>query len=222
MPGKSKVCPGVGGREVDEVILREFGLVFPEVVVYGLPKDPATFFAGEPGTEWEWQYRQLPPMSPGGADGAEGGKKEIALKMIYGKAGAGDLQGEEAGDEGGEGGDGQPQQLAFIRGWWLVVWTSALCSCSDWGTSYFHCWADVQGKDAGRAQGACAVSDEGARAKKLPMEVVDVEYQWDRRKLTFYFVAQGIPVDTTTGRHRDMMAGRVNIPWQKMFRVARG
>ncbi|KAF9261530.1 PSP1-domain-containing protein [Marasmius fiardii PR-910] len=28
------------------------------------------------------------------------------------------------------------------------------------------------------------------RAKKLPMEVVDAEYQWDRRKLTFYFVAE--------------------------------
>jgi cell fate regulator YaaT (PSP1 superfamily) len=27
------------------------------------------------------------------------------------------------------------------------------------------------------------------RQKKLPMEVVDAEYQWDRRKLTFYFVA---------------------------------
>jgi cell fate regulator YaaT (PSP1 superfamily) len=27
------------------------------------------------------------------------------------------------------------------------------------------------------------------RAKKLPMEIVDAEYQWDRRKLTFYFVA---------------------------------
>ncbi|KAF8330349.1 PSP1 C-terminal conserved region-domain-containing protein [Cantharellus anzutake] len=27
------------------------------------------------------------------------------------------------------------------------------------------------------------------RAKKLPMEVVDAEYQWDRRKLTFYFIA---------------------------------
>ncbi|KAH9075695.1 hypothetical protein EDB83DRAFT_2504756 [Lactarius deliciosus] len=25
--------------------------------------------------------------------------------------------------------------------------------------------------------------------KKLPMEVVDAEYQWDRRKLTFYFIA---------------------------------
>ncbi|KAJ7870781.1 hypothetical protein B0H14DRAFT_3439872 [Mycena olivaceomarginata] len=61
-------------------------------------------------------------MSPGGADGAEGGKKEIAPKMIYGKSGA--------------------------------------------------------GKDAGQAQGARAVPDEGARAKKLPMEVVDAEYQW--------------------------------------------
>ncbi|KAJ7710980.1 hypothetical protein B0H14DRAFT_3524800 [Mycena olivaceomarginata] len=120
-------------------------------------------------------------MSPGGADGAEGGKKEIAPKMIYGKAGA--------------------------------------------------------GKDAGRAQGARAVPDEGARTKKLPMEVVDAEYQWyvrfsfltpramiapvarpvhlDRRKLTLYFVAQGIPVDTTIGRHRDTTAGRVHIPWQK-------
>ncbi|ORY00477.1 PSP1-domain-containing protein, partial [Basidiobolus meristosporus CBS 931.73] len=28
------------------------------------------------------------------------------------------------------------------------------------------------------------------RQKKLPMEVVDAEYQWDRRKLTFYFVAE--------------------------------
>ncbi|KAF8642848.1 hypothetical protein AX16_009356 [Volvariella volvacea WC 439] len=28
------------------------------------------------------------------------------------------------------------------------------------------------------------------KAKKLPMEVVDAEYQWDRRKLTFYFVAE--------------------------------
>ncbi|KAG9050568.1 hypothetical protein FS837_004425 [Tulasnella sp. UAMH 9824] len=27
------------------------------------------------------------------------------------------------------------------------------------------------------------------RAKKLPMEVVEAEYQWDRRKLTFYFVS---------------------------------
>lgn len=27
------------------------------------------------------------------------------------------------------------------------------------------------------------------RQKKLPMEIVDAEYQWDRRKLTFYFVA---------------------------------
>ncbi|KAH9920308.1 PSP1 C-terminal conserved region-domain-containing protein [Fomitopsis serialis] len=28
------------------------------------------------------------------------------------------------------------------------------------------------------------------RQRKLPMEVVDAEYQWDRRKLTFYFVAE--------------------------------
>ncbi|KAI0252730.1 PSP1 C-terminal conserved region-domain-containing protein [Lactifluus subvellereus] len=28
------------------------------------------------------------------------------------------------------------------------------------------------------------------RQKKLPMEVIDAEYQWDRRKLTFYFVAE--------------------------------
>ncbi|KAI0294821.1 PSP1 C-terminal conserved region-domain-containing protein [Russula brevipes] len=28
------------------------------------------------------------------------------------------------------------------------------------------------------------------RQKKLPMDVVDAEYQWDRRKLTFYFVAE--------------------------------
>lgn len=28
------------------------------------------------------------------------------------------------------------------------------------------------------------------RQKNLPMEVVDAEYQWDRRKLTFYFIAE--------------------------------
>ncbi|EKM77055.1 hypothetical protein AGABI1DRAFT_108425 [Agaricus bisporus var. burnettii JB137-S8] len=28
------------------------------------------------------------------------------------------------------------------------------------------------------------------KAKKLPMEVIDAEYQWDRRKLTFYFIAE--------------------------------
>ncbi|KAI0757445.1 PSP1-domain-containing protein [Daedaleopsis nitida] len=28
------------------------------------------------------------------------------------------------------------------------------------------------------------------RQRKLPMEVVDAEYQWDRRKLTFYFIAE--------------------------------
>jgi hypothetical protein len=33
MPGKSKVCPGIGGREVGEVILWEFGLVCPDVIV---------------------------------------------------------------------------------------------------------------------------------------------------------------------------------------------
>ncbi|KAL5640553.1 hypothetical protein ACGC1H_001134 [Rhizoctonia solani] len=28
------------------------------------------------------------------------------------------------------------------------------------------------------------------RQKKLPMEVIDAEYQWDRRKLTFYYIAE--------------------------------
>ncbi|TCD68601.1 hypothetical protein EIP91_010392 [Steccherinum ochraceum] len=28
------------------------------------------------------------------------------------------------------------------------------------------------------------------KQRKLPMEVVDAEYQWDRRKLTFYFIAE--------------------------------
>lgn len=37
---------------------------------------------------------------------------------------------------------------------------------------------------------ALALCQNKVRAKKLPMEVVDAEYQWDRRKLTFYFVAE--------------------------------
>ncbi|KND02710.1 uncharacterized protein SPPG_01793 [Spizellomyces punctatus DAOM BR117] len=36
---------------------------------------------------------------------------------------------------------------------------------------------------------AMAVCQTKIRQKKLPMEIVDAEYQWDRRKLTFYFVA---------------------------------
>lgn len=36
---------------------------------------------------------------------------------------------------------------------------------------------------------AMAISQQKIRQKKLPMEIVDAEYQWDRRKLTLYFVA---------------------------------
>ncbi|KAI8049769.1 PSP1 C-terminal conserved region-domain-containing protein [Syncephalis plumigaleata] len=36
---------------------------------------------------------------------------------------------------------------------------------------------------------ALAVCQQKVLQRKLPMEVVDAEYQWDRRKLTFYFVA---------------------------------
>ncbi|KAJ7178647.1 PSP1 C-terminal conserved region-domain-containing protein [Mycena crocata] len=99
---------------------------------------------GEVEAFWAGQARfgptssgQSPPTSPGGA---EGGKKEIAPKMIYGKAGAGDAQ--------------------------LLV-------------------AKMQ--DELKALALCQTK---VRAKKLPMEVVDAEYQWDRRKLTFYFVAE--------------------------------
>ncbi|CAG8449917.1 3260_t:CDS:2, partial [Ambispora leptoticha] len=37
---------------------------------------------------------------------------------------------------------------------------------------------------------AMLVCQNKVRQKKLPMEVVDAEYQWDRRKLTFYFIAE--------------------------------
>ncbi|KAL7416781.1 PSP1 C-terminal conserved region-domain-containing protein [Mrakia frigida] len=36
---------------------------------------------------------------------------------------------------------------------------------------------------------ALALCQQKVKQKKLPMEVVDAEYQWDRRKLVFYFVA---------------------------------
>lgn len=36
---------------------------------------------------------------------------------------------------------------------------------------------------------AMALCQTKIRQRNLPMEVVDAEYQWDRRKLTFYFVA---------------------------------
>ena len=44
----------------------------------------------------------------------------------------------------------------------------------------------AKNQDEKKAVGVCQVR---IRQKKLPMEVVDAEYQWDRRKLTFYFVA---------------------------------
>ncbi|KAI5122695.1 hypothetical protein M0805_009748 [Coniferiporia weirii] len=37
---------------------------------------------------------------------------------------------------------------------------------------------------------ALALCQTKVRQKKLPMEVIDAEYQWDRRKLTFYFIAE--------------------------------
>ncbi|TPX39030.1 hypothetical protein SeMB42_g06506 [Synchytrium endobioticum] len=40
--------------------------------------------------------------------------------------------------------------------------------------------------DEAKAQALCQAK---IRQRKLPMEIVDAEYQWDRRKLTFYFVA---------------------------------
>ncbi|KAF6742893.1 PSP1 C-terminal conserved region-domain-containing protein [Ephemerocybe angulata] len=42
----------------------------------------------------------------------------------------------------------------------------------------------------GDEQKALQLCQSKVRAKKLPMEVIDAEYQWDRRKLTFYFVAE--------------------------------
>ncbi|KAF9452945.1 kinase-like protein [Macrolepiota fuliginosa MF-IS2] len=36
---------------------------------------------------------------------------------------------------------------------------------------------------------ALALCRSKVKAKKLPMEVIDAEYRWDRRKLTFYYVA---------------------------------
>ncbi|KAG2001918.1 hypothetical protein CC2G_004901 [Coprinopsis cinerea AmutBmut pab1-1] len=39
-------------------------------------------------------------------------------------------------------------------------------------------------------QKALQLCQSKVRAKKLPMEVIDAEYQWDRRKLTFYFIAE--------------------------------
>lgn len=37
---------------------------------------------------------------------------------------------------------------------------------------------------------AATVCQLKIRQRKMPMEIVDAEYQWDRRKLTFYFVAE--------------------------------
>ena len=39
-------------------------------------------------------------------------------------------------------------------------------------------------------QKALQLCQTKVRAKNLPMKVIDAEYQWDRRKLTFYFMAE--------------------------------
>jgi cell fate regulator YaaT (PSP1 superfamily) len=44
----------------------------------------------------------------------------------------------------------------------------------------------AKSQDEAKAMSVCQTK---IRQKNLPMEVVDSEYQWDRRKLTFYFVA---------------------------------
>ncbi len=43
-----------------------------------------------------------------------------------------------------------------------------------------------KGFDEMKANKTCQIK---IREKRLPMEIVDAEYQWDRRKLTFYFIA---------------------------------
>jgi len=55
----------------------------------------------------------------------------------------------------------------------------------------------AQGQDVQLAQAKIADEERAldlcrtkARQKKLPMEVIDAEFQWDRRKLTFYFIAE--------------------------------
>ncbi|KAJ1553589.1 hypothetical protein HK096_007266, partial [Nowakowskiella sp. JEL0078] len=44
----------------------------------------------------------------------------------------------------------------------------------------------AKSQDEAKAMGVC---QSKIRQRRLPMEVVDAEYQWDRKKLTFYFVA---------------------------------
>ncbi|KAI9498975.1 PSP1 C-terminal conserved region-domain-containing protein [Zychaea mexicana] len=39
-------------------------------------------------------------------------------------------------------------------------------------------------------QRALSMCQQKTKQRNLPMEVVDAEYQWDRRKLTFYFIAE--------------------------------
>ncbi|KAI8982576.1 PSP1 C-terminal conserved region-domain-containing protein [Pilobolus umbonatus] len=45
----------------------------------------------------------------------------------------------------------------------------------------------TKGQDENKALVMC---QQKTKQRKLPMEVVDAEYQWDRRKLTFYFEAE--------------------------------
>ncbi|KAI9325962.1 PSP1 C-terminal conserved region-domain-containing protein [Zopfochytrium polystomum] len=45
----------------------------------------------------------------------------------------------------------------------------------------------AKSQDEAKATSVCQAK---IRQRKLPMEIVDAEYQWDRRKLTFFFVAE--------------------------------
>jgi PSP1 C-terminal conserved region len=126
--------------------------------------------------------------SPGGAGGSGGaggaGKKEINPKMIYGKA--------------------QPQDTRCV----FVCFLDGAVDADGKGVCGILSLLVTKVQDELKALQLC---QSKVRAKKLPMEVVDAEYQWcgflfsffivrpllivggyirDRRKLTFYFVAE--------------------------------
>ncbi|EIM92052.1 uncharacterized protein STEHIDRAFT_70518 [Stereum hirsutum FP-91666 SS1] len=115
------------------------------------------------------------PMSPGGMNG-QGGMNGGGQGGMNG-GGQGGMNGGGQGGMNGGGGQGAPKSLKEINP--KQIYGKA--SGQD------RTMMDQKMQDELKALQLC---QQKVRQKKLPMEVVDAEYQWDRRKLTFYFVAE--------------------------------
>ncbi|CED84026.1 Uncharacterized protein PSP1 (suppressor of DNA polymerase alpha mutations in yeast) [Phaffia rhodozyma] len=112
---------------------------------------------------------------------------QAELAFLAQQAGLGN-QGGGSGSGGGGGGGGGPsasgQGGVTVRGLAKEIMPKRIYSKAQPLDAQLLA---TKMQDEAKALWLC---QQKVKQKKLPMEVVDAEYQWDRRKLTFYFVAE--------------------------------